>query len=220
MQASSPAQPFPGSLLTPARRARAALRRGAMALLGAFLAFGLAFAAHPGGASAAAPSGSMVYQVTISGTASGNPFTRTGYVVLSSTITRTTTNGVNPLDVWLTSGNPLTSPQLGAISFGTNNSYLGGSSLLDIAYVAYNGTTQTITIQPDPSYGGIGANVFNSSGGLLGSLYQIYGGQMQLQLRDGGSTIAGTVDVVAKGAYYYTQASYRATVTGRFVGTI
>jgi hypothetical protein len=166
-----------------------------------------------------APVGSNVYQVTITGTASGNAFSRTGLVVMSRTITRTTTNGVNALDVWLTSGSPITSPQRGAITFASNNYYIGSRSLVDLAFVTWNAATQTVTVRPDANTAAIGANVFNSSSGVLGSLYQIYGGQMQLRLTNGGTRVSGTIDVIAKGAYYYTQVRYQATITGIYIGT-
>ncbi len=201
---------------------RAAVKRLALAMLGLIaLMLGAPLGSRSQSASAAQlPPGSLVYEVTISGSVSGRPFTRTGYVVLSPSITNVTTNGINPLDVWLTSGNPLAAPEVGAISFATNNLYLGSLSRVDLAYVSYDGASRTITVQPDPNYAGLGANVFNNSSGLLGGIYQIYAGTMQLQLSEDARAITGSIGVVGKGAYYYTQVPYQGTITGRFVGTV
>jgi hypothetical protein len=165
------------------------------------------------------PAGSLIYEVTIRGSASGNAFNRVGYVVLTPTITRDTTNGVNPVDVWFVSGNPVVTPQVGAINFATNLQLRNHRSALDVAYVTWDSRTATITVRPDWQYAAIGLNVFNNSSGLLGGIYQIYDGQLQLQLGNGGSTISGTVNFVAKGAYYYFNVPYNATIQGRLVQT-
>lgn len=67
----------------------------------------------------AAHASSLVDEVVIEGTASGNAFRRTATLTLIATVTDVTGNGVNPYEACLRSGFPAGTPAVGAIWYGT-----------------------------------------------------------------------------------------------------
>jgi len=158
------------------------------------------------------------FAVVMSGNTSfGQPFVRTGVVVLTRTVTRVTTNGVNPVDVALASGNPAITPEVGAINFGTNSAFLGGRAAIDLAYVntAVRGNTLTVTVQPDPRIAATYANFFTVNSGLTAFPYNVNTGTMVLTFttdaRGQLTSVTGRVDIAdaLKGT------RYQATLTGR-----
>ncbi len=159
---------------------------------------------------------SGLYDVTIRGNADGIPFQRTGTLYLLPTITRTTTNGVNPVDVCLFSGSPFVSPQSGAIWLHSNSYCVNTrGARLDMARVSMSRANSRMLVQPDPSISAVGVNGFNNSSGLLANVYQIFGGYQLLEFRNGGRTVVGTIDVVGTGAIFDSENHYRATLVGR-----
>ncbi|WNN89906.1 hypothetical protein [Gloeocapsopsis dulcis] len=156
----------------------------------------------------------LVYQVTITGSVLQYPFQRTGFVVVSPTVTRVTQNDVNPFEVALASGNPYTSPQRGAIWLATNNNLVGSRANLDLAYVNYNPSTAVVTIRPDSRIAATGTNIFTVMQGITATPYQIYGGYMQLQFRNNFQQIAGQIDVVGRGLTFSPWNRYTATISG------
>ncbi|PPS45658.1 hypothetical protein B1A85_05285 [Chroococcidiopsis sp. TS-821] len=159
-------------------------------------------------------SAQLVYQVTIRGNVLQRPFQRTGFVVVSPTVTRVTQNGVNPFEVALASGNPYTSPDRGAIWFATNNRLVGSRASLDLAYVNYNPGTAVVTIQPDSRIAATGSNIFTAVPGITATPYQIYGGYMQLQFQNNFQRIAGQIDVVGRGLTFSPSNRYTAIISG------
>lgn len=76
------------------------------------------------------------YNINIEGYTQGNYFNRSGQLYINSTIAAAgTQNGINPVDVFIGSGNPAATPTTGAIWLGTNNAFIGSSSQIDLAYV-------------------------------------------------------------------------------------
>ena len=159
------------------------------------------------------------YNITLQGTVLGRPFARQGLLVFTTPIIGATgtTNGANPLDVAFVSGNPATSPEIGAIQFSTNTLLLGGRAALDMAYVS--STRTCVSINPDPSLSATGLNVFNALSGLTADAYQIFSGTIQICSQDGFQTISGTIDILGTGALFHSNSPYRATVSGSFAGS-
>jgi hypothetical protein len=154
-----------------------------------------------------------VYDITIDGTSQGINFTRSGQLLLASTITSVgTENGVNPIDVFLISGNPAAFPESGAIWLGTNNAFIGSSTQLDLAFVSES--TNEITIQPDPNISAVGANVFNAYSGLTADIYQIFDGSVDLQFENNGEEVTGEIDILGTGAIFASNTPYLATISG------
>jgi hypothetical protein len=162
----------------------------------------------------------LVYDVAIQGTVSGRSFQRAGQVyVLPGTITTTTTNGVNPLEVWLRSGSPATSPQTGAIWFATNNAFLGSRAQLDLAYVSAPSGQLRIDVKPDWRVSATGGNVFNALSGLTADMYQIFDGAMQVTFSSDARQVTGTVSILGTGAIFHSNTPYTATFSGTYKGT-
>lgn len=161
------------------------------------------------------------WQVTIQGTVYGRPFTRQGNLYLTEPFSSAATvNGANPIEVALFSGTPITSPQIGAIQFVTNDGILGYRTQLDLAYVSFDGQAGRVEVQPDGRLGAnAGRNVFNALSGFTANLYQIYGRRMQLQFRDNYETVSGVIDFLGNPFIEPAAAPYQATLTGRFVGS-
>src|ERR1043165_2886895 len=144
----------------------------------------------------------LVYRITITGRASGNYFQLLGTLkVLNTTITKTTSNGVNPFELSLEVGDPLITPRVGSISFCTNTAMRGQRSAIDM--VRFRKLRNAWLIDPDPAISALSVNYFNSSSGLLGSIYNIDGGTLAIQFGDQAKTVAAAIQFNARGAYYY-----------------
>jgi hypothetical protein len=159
------------------------------------------------------------WSITIQGESNGKVFQRQGLLFITqSASTAGTTNQANPFEVFLTSGNPATNPQSGAIWFMTNNVMLGNRAQIDLAFVTFDTQTNTITVVPDPKVSAVGANGFNSHSGLIANLYQIFDGSMQIQFQDNFKTISGTVDILGTGAIFHSKTRYTGQISGTFIG--
>jgi hypothetical protein len=152
------------------------------------------------------------FAVTVSGNAGGNGFTRTGTLVLAPTVTNVTTNGVNPLEVCLTSGYPAGVPQVGAIRFGSNaKCFASNGSNLDVAYVAVSGGT--VAIAPDSAIGATYINNFTRTSGVTACIYTPVSGQAQYTFYTNG-TVYGSISITGYGGAFCGYSSYTASVSG------
>lgn len=154
------------------------------------------------------------YQITIAGTASGWNFTRSGVLVLARTVDRTNVsrNGVNPLEVGIVSGNPMISPERGAIQFATNVGLLGARSQLDITTVGVSGNTITIDMAPNISYASSFVG-FNVTSGLTANFWFITSGRIIVTVSPDGRSVSGTINLSGRGSLY-GNASYSARFSG------
>ncbi|NUR29863.1 MAG: hypothetical protein HOV83_29105 [Catenulispora sp.] len=155
------------------------------------------------------------YVVTLSGVVGGNAFQRTAIVLIHSTVTTVgTTNGVNPVDVCLISGNPGGVPETGAIWNSSNSACDPGASsaALDMAFVTVDGTT--VTVKPDVRMAAAGANVFTARPGITACPYFPYSGAMTVTTGPGG-TLTGAIDVVGYSSADCQGAEYQAQISGQ-----
>lgn len=159
------------------------------------------------------------YSVVLSGTVtdySGDTFSidRPATLIIEPTISENTNNGVNPVDVCLRSGNPITQPSAGAIAFGTNTSCLADSYAkgIDMAYATVSGST--VTIQPDGDLDAMGNNIFTVfANGMLTCRFLITAGTMSVTTAADGS-VTGRIDFGDDGrAGECGRAAYSATVS-------
>ncbi|MEV8633769.1 hypothetical protein AB0395_19130 [Streptosporangium sp. NPDC051023] len=160
----------------------------------------------------AAARGSVSYSVTISGNVSGRSFQRSGTVVLRSTVTRVTTNGVNPVDICLKSGFPGGIPDVGAIWYGSNSACFGSTAALDMAYVRVNGNSATVS--PDSRISATGSNGFTPSNSVTSCIYHPTEGGATYTFRDNG-TVSGRISVRGFGGYPCGSSTYNANISGR-----
>lgn len=159
---------------------------------------------------------SAIYQVTISGVASGWSFTRTAYLAVSQTVDTVNASGtgLNPREFTLLSGNPISSPSRGAIQFSTNTGVLGARARLDVAYVSANTRTGAVSINLAPNVSrGSSFELFNVNSGLTANVYFISSGRMNLQFSNNGQRVSGTAAFLGNGALFGT-ASYAIQISG------
>ena len=155
-----------------------------------------------------------VWKITITGHAGGNAFSRTGALALAPTQTRVTTNGVNPIDVCLVSGNPPVAPQIGAIDLSSNAACYNYRSKIDMGWVKV--TKGTLTFTPDSRLGATYINNHTDAAGLLACLYYPVSGSASYTFYSNG-TVRGTIKYNGFGGAGCGWSSYVATVTGRRV---
>ncbi|MEV7012364.1 hypothetical protein [Streptosporangium sp. NPDC051022] len=156
--------------------------------------------------------GSASYSVTISGNVNGRNFQRSGTVVLRSTVTRVTTNGVNPVDVCLKSGFPAGAPDVGAIWYGSNSACVRSAASLDMAFVSVNGNT--VTVSPDKRISATSANNFTATSSITTCIYYPVEGGATYTFRDNG-TVSGRISIRGFGGYPCGNSTYNATLSGR-----
>lgn len=162
---------------------------------------------------------SKLFNITINGTVSGWPFSRTGILMLAPTFDSNGTNDVNPVEVVIVSGEPLgTRPERGAIQFATNDFFLEGSTHFDLALVSVSGNC--VSIQPDPEYRMMTPNVFNVNSGITAIPYMIYSGNINGCVDRRARTVSGHINVEGSPYYYGNSASYVADFEGQFAGTV
>jgi hypothetical protein len=137
-------------------------------------------------------------------------------MAIAPTVTRATTNGVNPVDLCLASGSPFISPQRGAIWFGTNGACINPrGALQDMAFVGVNRPAGTLSIRPDPAVSATGINGFNGSSGFTAAVWQIFDGTMNLRFAGQGETVTGAINLFGTGAIFHSENTYNATLTGQ-----
>jgi hypothetical protein len=153
-----------------------------------------------------------VWKVTIAGHVSGTAFSRKGVLALARTQTRVTTNGINPVDVCLVSGNPPAAPQPGAIYLDSNAACLGYRSKIDMGWVKV--AKGTLTFTPDSRLGATYINVHTSSSSyIFACLYYPVTGSASYTFYSNG-TVRGTIKYNGFGGAFCGWSGYVATVTG------
>jgi hypothetical protein len=157
------------------------------------------------------------YNITSQGTVLGRPFARQGILAFTTPIPIGTTNGANPFEVVIVSGNPAISPEIGAIQFTTNTFLFGGPGAVDMAYVSF--ANNCAFINPDSRISATGLNVFNALSGLAADVYQIFAGTIQICSRNTFQTISGSINVLGTGPIFHSNSPYQATVSGSFSGS-
>jgi hypothetical protein len=155
------------------------------------------------------------WDITLQGDVNGIGFTRPGLLVLGPTVTRVTTNGVNPVDVCIKSGSPFIAPETGAIWFYTNGICLNpNGALQDMAFVSADAQASTVVVRPDPAISATGINGFNQNNGLLANVYQIFDGSETIRFQGDGAAVQGSLNLLGTGSIYHSEQRYTATFSG------
>jgi hypothetical protein len=159
------------------------------------------------------------YNITLQGIVLGRSFARQGVLAFTTPLIGSagTTNGPNPFEVAIVSGNPPVTPETGAIQFTTNTLLLGGKAAIDMAYVSV--ANNCAVVRPDPNLSAVGLNVFNALSGLTADMYQIFSGTIQICSNDNFQTITGSINVLGTGAIFHSNTPYQARLSGRFAGS-
>jgi hypothetical protein len=152
-----------------------------------------------------------VWQVVVSGTASGHPFRRSALVALAPTQTRVTTNGVNPVDVCLISGTPSVQPQPGAIHFSSNSACYGYRSRMDMGSVRVSGGT--VAFAPDSRLSATFVNNHTASYGITACIYYPVSGQESFTFYSNG-VVRGSVAYSGFAGFGCGWSTYIASVAG------
>lgn len=164
---------------------------------------------------------SKLYNITIRGTVSGWSFTRSGILTLSPTVSNAiSTNGINPKEVTIISGNPITNPDRGAIQFSTNNYFLNGAHYIDTAYVSLSGGCCNIKVDSKQETFLSSLNFFTVSSGFTALPYQIYSGTINGCVDRKSKKISGNIDLRGEvPPFSGMRSTYKASFTGQFAGT-
>lgn len=187
-------------------RARTLLGSGILAF--AAVTTAVTTTATPAGAGTASAS---TYAIKITGTSSNNQFTITGTLSTRATVTKATTNGVNPFEVCLKAGSPAARPTTGAIQYGTNSAcFPSAGANVDTSQV--RGSTSSVSIVPDGRLQATLLNQWNARGGVAVCVYAPVNGS--ITLRFSGTKVTGTVDLEGFGGSSCGRSSYRARITG------
>jgi hypothetical protein len=162
----------------------------------------------------------FLWNVVLQGESQGVSFQRQASVAITTPIDPSgSTNGANPFEVLIVSGDPGANPESGAIWFSTNSALLGGQAQVDMAYVDFDPNQSLLYVRPDPSLSAVGINVFNAYSGVTADVYQIFDGAIYLWSQDGFTTIEGWIDILGTGAIFHSNTSYRAYFSGSFAGS-
>lgn len=159
------------------------------------------------------------YQVWLSGDVSGHSFARPATLVVTESIDRgASSNGVNAIDVCLSSGNPYATPASGAIAFGSNTGCLPAARAQDIDMVFLEVNGGEVTIRPDATMLAVGLNAFTVTASVTSPIYMIETGEMRLSFD--GDAVAGTIDVIGfcsfcTGGAGGSRGRYQAALEGR-----
>jgi len=160
----------------------------------------------------------FVYDVVIDGIVAGQPFERTGKVVIGDPIIDPfgTSNDVNSFEVGLFSTDSLLNPTfaqgVGSITFLSNNA-LAQRDPLDTVYEGYDPATNTYYVEPDSAVAFSSLNTFTNSG-LTGLPYNVLQGVVALQPFEDG-TISGSINFSGT-----ANTSYQATLVGSLTQVI
>jgi hypothetical protein len=163
-------------------------------------------------AAAALPPTLASWRVTISGTASRNAFTIDGTVTMHRTVTRSTTNGVNEIDVCLKAGFPAGLPSTGAIWYGSNSAcFQVARANLDLAYVGFSG--DEMTVRADGRLQALVINLWTGRPTVSTCPYSPTGGSAVYRINSDGS-LSGSVRLQGYGGAFCGTSTYDATVRG------
>jgi Zn-dependent protease with chaperone function len=157
---------------------------------------------------------SGTFDVTLTGTASGNYFERTATLSFEPTISEEgTTNGVNPIDVCLISGFPGAQPEPGAIWLGSNSGCNPGASAANIDMGSVETDDATVNFAPDPDIAATMANNFTASGGLTACIYAPVDGWLTVTVSADGS-VSGSISITGYGGAMCGNSGYEAELSG------
>jgi hypothetical protein len=167
-----------------------------------------------------------VWEVTYTGQSQGVNFSRQGNISIAwEPFASQTSNQPNPIELAFYSGNPLSSPESGAIWFMTNNHFLSSENNTDLADIStvptVDNSGQCIVVVPDPNTTGSvegAANIFNASSGVTADVYKIFSGTMSICSADGWNTINGEIHMLGIGTVSQSNAEYHATISGQYIG--
>jgi hypothetical protein len=174
----------------------------------------LAGNAAPAEGNARAAARPVIFDVTLSGSVSGRPFSRSAVMLFARTVDRVaTTNGVNRAEMCLASGFPAGRPETGAIRYGTNSAcFRSRGASIDTSYVTVTGSTYIA--RPDPRLTSTYLNTFTSSPGIASSIFSAQSGSIALRFGRGG-TIRGTIALHGYCGGLCGETDYFARVSGR-----
>lgn len=165
------------------------------------------------------------WSVMIQGYANSYPFQVQGWLLMTPKIDQLNVSDARPYDFFLIAGSPAATPETGAIWLATNSGYfslIGSStsaSQLNLTSVVYDGSTNSFFMQVDPNIAAAAIfNIFSSSPGVVGDVWMVRDGQMQLQFAPDWSTVGGQVGLLGTGWIYYASAPYSASISGTYVG--
>jgi len=171
----------------------------------------------------------LIYQISLNGVVNTYTlFSRTGYLVLTPTVTNITKNGLNPIDLALVSGNPVAAPSPGSIQYFTNYALYTlvggiGTSQLDLAYVSMSGSCIIINPHTDFLMGLHKSNpsVFTARYGIAAQLYYTLAGSMSVCSSDGWKTVTGKIDYLGSSFFSspYPSMPYKASFIGKYIGS-
>jgi hypothetical protein len=151
------------------------------------------------------------YQVTLTGTVSGNSFRRTASLRLIPTVAKVgTNNGVNSIDLCLRSGFPAGVPEIGAIWFGSNSGCFNAPAQLDMVYLEETGNT--VTMRPDSRIAATGANSWTPGSGVVACIYYPIDGSASFTFS--GASVSGSIALRGYSSPTCSNSDYRATVAG------
>jgi hypothetical protein len=154
----------------------------------------------------------IVYRVTIRGTASGNPFAVRGVLLLAPTVTRVTTNGVNPFEACLASGFPAGNPQTGAIRYGTNSAcFRSRGANIDTVFARLRG--RTYRTRPDGRLQATFLNNWTARPGITACIYSPVSGSTVYRLRN--KRVRGAIHMRGYGGAFCGFSTYDARIRGR-----
>ena len=170
---------------------------------------------EPPESSEPAESTEPVDETTAPGTVSGVSFSRTATLRIVPTIASIgTTNGVNPVDVCLISGNPAGRPAVGAIWLVSNSGCLPGASAADIDLGVVSVAGSSVTYQPDVRVSATGGSLFTSSDNYIFACpFFPVAGAFRLHVGSGGN-VSGTIDINGYGGANCGTTRYQARVSG------
>lgn len=155
------------------------------------------------------------YQVTITGTASGNPFTISGLMAIAPTVTVATTNGVNPVEVCLKAGNPATQPAAGAIQYGSNSAcFRSRGANIDMVYAGLSDSLKYTTV-PDSRLQATFLNHWTNRSGVTACIYSPVDGRTSYTFTE--TAVTGTIALQGFAGAGCGSSSYVASITGRRV---
>lgn len=162
---------------------------------------------------AAAQTGVATYQITIAGTASGNPFRLGGLFVVAPRVTSVTTNGLNPFETCVRVGYPAATPQTGAIWYGSNTAcFSSRGQNIDLVYANANANGSAYATQPDGRLQATYSNNWTARGGITACLYSPASGSTSYNIT--GSNVSGTIQLQGYGGAFCGNSTYIAQFNG------
>ncbi len=165
----------------------------------------------------------LLYRLAMQGDVGGNSFQRSAELFITEPLMQGGTAPVNAYDVLLLSGQPVTTPELGAINFASNTFFFGRNSAqtaptLDLARVALNTKGTGLAVQTLPGVTGtVFRNTFNPRPWWFGNVYEVNSGTMQIELSGDSQTVSGQITATGTGFIFFLSTPYHATFTGTLI---